>query len=193
MTPFTGQQSSAKKGPPFGRVPWNKGICVGDRIRKKKLFVEHSCRQCGKVFHAYPSEQRIYCSQSCRSKYVFAPERNPFSGKPLSDGHRANISAGHIGCQAKEKHPLWKGGRYKSLRDEDMASARYKQWRRAVLERDGFRCVQCGANKHLHADHIKPYVDYPFLRYDLRNGRTLCVNCHRKTPTWGVRARSKNV
>ena len=40
----------------------------------------------------------------------------------------------------------------------------------------------------LQADHIKPYSAHPELRHDLANGRTLCVPCHRKTPTYGYGA-----
>lgn len=38
---------------------------------------------------------------------------------------------------------------------------------------------------NLEADHIKPYSLFPELRYEVDNGRTLCVDCHKKTPTWG--------
>jgi 5-methylcytosine-specific restriction endonuclease McrA len=179
------QLATRKKGPPFGRVPWNKGRHVA--TRPKTLYLSHRCRQCGKEFWAYPSEQRTYCSQSCRSKYCFAPERNPWRGKTLTPTHRANLSAAHVGRQAKEKHPLWRGGRYKTERKADMASLSYKRWRLAVFERDNYRCVECGATGYLHADHIQPYAKYPDLRHDVTNGRTLCVNCHRRTPTYAGR------
>jgi len=39
-------------------------------------------------------------------------------------------------------------------------------------------CGHCGAKPRLHADHIKPWKDYPELRFDVSNGRTLCEDCH---------------
>jgi 5-methylcytosine-specific restriction endonuclease McrA len=66
----------------------------------------------------------------------------------------------------------------------------YKEWRLAVFKRDNFICVECGDGRggNLEADHIKPWAIFPQFRYDVSNGRTLCVSCHEKTPTWGKKA-----
>lgn len=172
----------------MARIAWHKGLTIGDRIRKKKLYLATPCAQCDKPIFSYPSQKRKYCSPSCRSLYTKHPSRNPAVGKPLSEEHRIALSIGHIGVQAKEKHPRWKGGTYGTARAEDMASFQYKQWRFAVLSRDGFICVHCGAKRPLQADHIKPYAQFISLRYDVSNGRTLCISCHQKTPTFGGRS-----
>ena len=52
------------------------------------------------------------------------------------------------------------------------------QWRKAVLNRDGHRCQQCGATERLHAHHVKEWAKYPDLRFDVDNGLTLCEDCH---------------
>jgi hypothetical protein len=67
-------------------------------------------------------------------------------------------------------------------------SIEYKTWRTAVFERDNYTCQMCfKRGGELNADHIKRQSDYPELRFDIHNGRTLCHSCHLKTPTFGNR------
>lgn len=62
------------------------------------------------------------------------------------------------------------------------------KWRKAVFDRDDYTCQICKERGgKLNADHIKPFKYFPELRYDINNGRTLCVPCHRKTDTYGRR------
>lgn len=77
-------------------------------------------------------------------------------------------------------HPWWQGG--KTAKTEALRnSVEYKIWRRAVYERDGFKCIWCGGGAGtLEADHIKPICNFPELVYEVSNGRTLCKSCHRK-------------
>mgnify|MGYP003395199023 CR=1 FL=1 len=95
-----------------------------------------------------------------------------------------------------EKCHLWKGGVSQQNRTERaniMSSLEYKIWRKGVFEKDNYTCIWCGARSgkgkavELHADHIKPFKEYPELRFALDNGRTLCVPCHKTTVTWGRR------
>jgi len=56
----------------------------------------------------------------------------------------------------------------------------YKEWRKSVFERDKFTCQQCHQKGgELNAHHIKTFKDNPESRYDIGNGTTLCVGCHR--------------
>lgn len=98
------------------------------------------------------------------------------------------------GCSKGENAPNWQGGKtpkIKLLRK----SKQYADWRSAVFERDNYTCQHCGVRSGngrtiiLNADHIKPFADFPELRFDIKNGQTLCVACHRKTPTFGIKLR----
>lgn len=65
-----------------------------------------------------------------------------------------------------------------------------------VFARDNYTCLFCDQySGHLHVDHIKAWADYPELRFELENCRTLCRACHyyitfkRKMPIdsrWGL-------
>ena len=69
----------------------------------------------------------------------------------------------------------------------------YKIWRDKVYARDDYTYQDCGDRNgkgksvYLTAHHIKPLALYPELRFDVSNGQTLCLECHRKTDTWGRR------
>lgn len=85
-----------------------------------------------------------------------------------------------------DKNPNWKGGVTSENRKIRM-SLKYKLWRITIFERDNYQCL-IGGKKHgnkLQVDHIQPFSLYPELRFELNNGRTLCINCHKKYG-WGA-------
>ena len=59
---------------------------------------------------------------------------------------------------------------------------RYRCWqyvRRAVFERDGWRCLQCGKAGRLECDHVTPLQREPEQDpYDPNGLQTLCKSCH---------------
>jgi hypothetical protein len=103
------------------------------------------------------------------------------SGKEFSVETRHKLRESHLGSKCH----LWRGGIYpehKALRK----CLEYKLWRERVFQRDNYTCQTCKqVGGHLNADHILPFAQYPKLRFDVSNGRTLCVGCHRKTETYG--------
>jgi len=87
------------------------------------------------------------------------------------------MKANNPGWQKGEKNGGWKGGNGRTGRDGE----KYKTWRKAVMERDAYTCQECGKrSRRLHAHHIKEFAKYPELRYDVNNGKAVCVDCHRK-------------
>lgn len=133
---------------------------------------------CNKEFVVYNAWVRKgggkYCSLACRSN---DKEYQQLLSK-MTKGTRD---------MSGYNNPRWKGGTT-DFRNRFQSTTAYKEWRKQVYERDGYKCVECGVagnGVNLNADHIKPFSTHPELRLDLDNGRTLCVDCHKLTPTYG--------
>ncbi len=67
-----------------------------------------------------------------------------------------------------------------------------KLWHRLVIERAGCACEECGFSAaidegKLTGDHIKTQGSRPDLRYDITNGRCLCLPCHNKRHTGEIK------
>ncbi len=133
---------------------------------------------------------------------------------PMTEEHRKKISISRKGIrvseEAKKKIGIKSKGRKKSpetikrlkeslkkhydlkgrkiYKRPQHAGIEYREWRQAVFKRDDYTCQICKQKGgQLNADHIKRFSDYPELRLNLDNGRTLCVPCHKKTDTYGRR------
>lgn len=145
--------------------------CYAESLRKKRY-----CLVCGLHIHWY---QKYFCSWDCSGVFK--------QGKGLKETHKANLR-GPRPHMREEKAYNYTGST--RARTTDMGRAEYRNWRRQVFERDDYTCQFCEERGgKLNADHIKPYSLFPELRYDIENGRTLCVECHKKTDTYMVKSR----
>ena len=162
---------------------------MGNVPINKKVPIHKICPTCKKDFFVKPSLDRvIYCSVHCAR--VGRPSN--WSGKKASPETKLKQRIAKLGIRGPA-HPLWRGGTG-TLRQIDMRRDEYKQWRKQVFERDNYTCQLCGVHGcYLEADHIRPWVSYPELRYDVTNGRTLCRPCHMKQPTWGIKAKKMSL
>ena len=61
--------------------------------------------------------------------------------------------------------------------DRMYASGGWARARRAALDRDGWRCVECGHPGALEVHHVVP-LDQGGAPLDLANLQTLCRGCH---------------
>lgn len=127
----------------------------------------------------------------------------------------------YLSKEALEKMAVWKGksgegtsnwkGGTTPLGQSIRSLNCYKKWREAIFQRDNWTCQHCGTrcqkgNKVIiHADHIKPF--YKILEenkiksveqakqckelWDVNNGRTLCILCHKQTSSYLVNQYTK--
>lgn len=136
-------------------------------------------------------------------------------GMVFSKEWRDNISKNHADVSGEnnpmygvrrfgEKSPVWQGGKTELLAGIRNLS-KYSDWRSQVFVRDEFMCQECGdgSGGNLQADHIVPLsflveklglksVEDAHSRLELwniDNGKTLCVECHKKTDTYGAKAK----
>lgn len=127
------------------------------------------------------SHKGIKHTEEAKKKIGLAKLGNKFSvGRNLSQETKLKMSLAKRG----EKSVNWKGG-ITPINSIIRRSLEYRTWRTRVFERDNYTCVQCRkTNCYLEADHIKSFAYYPDLRFVVDNGRTLCLECHEKTPNY---------
>ncbi|MEK7144983.1 MAG: HNH endonuclease [Patescibacteria group bacterium] len=156
------------------RVYCSSKCCTADPLYREKLRVS------AKAGHYGTWMRGKKLKPETREKIAAANRGHSRSGWSLSDDTRSRMSLSRRG----DKSSFWRGGKT-SKNALIRSSYQYKNWRTAVFARDNFTCVDCGVRGgKLHADHIKPFALFPDLRLDISNGRTLCVPCHKKTPTY---------
>lgn len=138
-----------------------------------------SCKNCAQEFYRYAHELKRgrskFCSKSCQAIWE-------------SKNRLGKLAGGWINGNS-------------SLYDQIRGSRKYRLWRKTIFERDHYMCQQCKQlGGELHADHIVPFALIIFrlgiktltdaifctILWDINNGRTLCIACHKKTPTYMV-------
>lgn len=181
------------RNPMYGRTHTPE-VCRASGERLAKLWLDPVFREVVAETHQRP-DVRQAISERAKQR---TGERNSFFGKTHTEATKQKISRANHGRFQGENGSNWQGGKTTTnllvRNSEDMI-----RWRKNVFARDDFTCQDCGkVGGPLHADHIRPLAVLlrentvktladaqacPAL-WDLSNGRTLCVPCHKKTPSF---------
>jgi len=154
-----------------------KGKNTGENNPAKRLEVRVKI---SKASRARSAEISAFMRE--RAKQGLGPPSN--KGVPMTETQKKKISQAH-------KKRWDKIGRKKRKRYKHSVDSKYIAWRKAVYERDRYACQICGhRGKNLQPHHIKSWAKYPELRYEISNGQTLCIPCHKKTDNYGSKKAS---
>lgn len=153
-----------------------------------KPHIIKKCLNCQKEFELlYCRRERKFCCHNCSAEYskgkshYWKPKTIFKKGHKPSPETRAKMSKnrkGKGGLKGKD-NPRWKGIKYKRYIHTTWTK-KYKEWRKAVFERDNYTCQKCGKiGGYIQAHHIKSWAKYKDKRYLIENGVCLCVKCHK--------------
>jgi 5-methylcytosine-specific restriction endonuclease McrA len=129
---------------------------------------------------------------------------SPMKGKTYEELHGPEKAKQMRDKQSRERSGSgnwnYRGGT-RRIFDAIRSTTEHKSWRERVLERDGHMCTECGETNRLEVDHIKTLYSIVVENhistvkqallceelFDDKNGRVLCRDCHKKTPTYGLK------
>lgn len=184
-------------------------------------MIKKNCKKCNIEFSSKKSANRLYCSFLCyrnnpisdntRLKMSINSAHNkPWLGKKqtqtMSD-KKSEYMMGNQHLLGKTWEVLSRRNPLKSLAFFLRGTTRMIKWRNSIYKRDNWTCKECGqVGGKLHADHIKTFSSILLENniqtekeaykckelWNINNGRTLCIECHKKTDTFAGRARKLN-
>lgn len=160
---------------------------------------KHSLVKCSKLFN-----RSINTIKKLLLKHQI-PVRNmkEIASDPIWQKNRIDQIKGERNCCFGKKgkdHPAYKEVKITPLYKLIRTIPQYKVWRQSVFERDQWTCQICKKQGgDLNADHVlqlaKILKIYNILSieeaiknehlWNISNGLTLCIECHRKTETYG--------
>ena len=208
--------SKAKKGVPNlklrGKSSWIKGHHHSEETKRKiglanglKIRTEEQKERLRQLrLGTKLSEEHKKKLSENNAHYWLGKKRPEMMGHRVSERTIEHVKQLNKGKFGKE-HPGWKEFKRKTFHQALRQTYRYKDWRNKIFQRDGFTCVLCGKNKiYLEADHNpKSFISiidknkiYTFDQassceelWDINNGRTLCLPCHKNTDNYFFNSR----
>ena len=158
-----------------------------ERICKRGLYVtctvdncetKHYCKSyCQKHYEQIRSHGRIQTQADIATRYASAKKgTHPNKGKKVqwAKSHVEAIRRANSG-----RKPWNKVGDGITSKDKLERHRFRRTMQMTIFQRDNFTCQICDEyGGKLQVDHIKKWSDYPELRFESSNCRTLCMACH---------------
>ena len=186
-------------------------MIIKNCLQCNKKFSSKSCSK--RKFCSFVCYRKTPILDSTRLKMSNSHKNNPvkywLGKKQTKDmcNKKAEKMIGNKHLIGKTWVVLSRRNPFKSLMTFLRGTTNMNEWRKGVYAKDNWTCKICGVRGYtLQADHIKPFsiifqenkiksekqaYDCKEL-WDINNGRTLCLNCHKKTDTYGGKAKRLN-
>ena len=144
-------------------------------------------------------DKRLIYERPGAFKKGIHPKTEIKAGDKMSLKVREKMSISHRG----DKAPNWQGG-ITELNFNIRGSFKYRAWRDFIFIKDKYTCQECGCvGKRIQAHHkkafslilrennIKTFEEAMNCKeiWDINNGKTLCIDCHKETDTYLLKAR----
>ena len=147
----------------------------------------HTCEQCGREYKSSEIKSR-FCSKECKHKNSSIKCNCSHCGREIEVLKSKYDKCKNHFCDTKCQYEYQSGKNSPNynpnITDEerDRNYPEYKDWRKAVYERDNYTCQICGATVNdgakLEIDHIKPVSKGG--TNDENNLQVLCQQCNRE-------------
>lgn len=145
-------------------------------FRKETSFRTMKCRNGARADVCRKCYDTNQLKEHKRSPEQIESQRAKLLGRKYTIEHRLAISEGQKIAVKEGRHP-WKINK-KRHQEQDRHCLLYKIWKEKVKEYKGNKCEICGRTDRLHVHHVKSYYYFPELKFDVENGKILCISCH---------------
>jgi predicted RNA-binding Zn-ribbon protein involved in translation (DUF1610 family) len=154
--------------------------CESEYKEDKKELI---CVNCGDIVKRIPSQvtsEKYYCDKECRHEHQRGKNHPRYSTINIDCEYCEESFKRTPSQLAKNKNYCSEECYHLDVKtDRDKNSHEYKRWRNEVRERDGWECQDCGwAGDRIEAHHIESWSGNPEKRFQLDNGKSLCIECH---------------
>lgn len=178
---------------------------LSGEVKRRKI-----CQHCSQSFTVKPNNfgwnPSKYCSRTCH--YASGRKYKKFTNCTSCNVRvTRDCRTGYCSPCRNRLHPYWLGKKRPSNSGSNnnkwkggitpintalRHTPEYKKWRTHVFQRDNYTCQSCGQiGGKLQVDHLFPFSLFPSLRLEILNGQTLCIPCHKRTPTYLMKSTAK--
>ncbi len=179
---------------------WRSLNLIGEKaLNYKGDKIKSACPQCGKRFVRY---KQVHCSHKCSLEsrgslsvklectgcgktFSRPPSQIKWSKLRGANGKDFFCSNGCFGKSHRgSNHSKWIKDRsgVKLIHKNIRGSVRMKEWQLSIIKRDNNTCQVCNSTTgKMIAHHIRRFHDFPKLRFLMKNGATVCIDCHELT------------